>query len=208
MPSVLKNKLAKTLFVLLIISAVVSLLMVAGFLGTWETRISDAFYSPTNTLDDIVIVAIDDDSLEELGLLPWPRGYYAKVIDQLSQSSVIGIDIIFDLETNAENDTALADSIKNGNVVLGMEYTSFTFINDQLYGESLLKPNAVLGTLGSEFETGFVNLYQDSDGVVRSFTPHITGIEDHDHFSTVIVEEFTGITPEFDRSRMLINFFA
>jgi adenylate cyclase len=208
MPSVLKNKLAKTLFVLLIISAVVSLLMVAGFLGTWETRISDAFYSPTNTLDDIVIVAIDDDSLEELGLLPWPRGYYAKVIDQLSQSSVIGIDIIFDLETNAENDTALADSIKNGNVVLGMEYTSFTFINDQLYGESLLKPNAVLGTLGSEFETGFVNLYQDSDGVVRSFTPHITGIEDHDHFSTVIVEEFTGITPEFDRPRMLINFFA
>jgi len=208
MPSILKNKLAKTLFVALIISSAVSLLMVVGFLGTWEIKISDAFYSPSNTLDDIVIVAIDDDSLEELGLLPWPRSYYAKVINQINQSSVIGIDIIFDLETNAENDNALADSIKNANVVLGMEYTSFTFIDDELYGAGLLKPNATLGTIGFEFEAGFVNLYQDSDGVVRSFTPRITGIENHDHFSKVIVEEYTGISQKFTQSRMLINYFA
>ncbi len=208
MSIILKKKLTKTLFISLIISAVVSILMVAGFLGTWETKISDALYYPSNTLNDIVIVAIDDDSLEELGLLPWPRSYYAKVIDQINQNSIIGIDIIFDLETNAENDSTLANSIKNANVVLGMEYTSFTFINDELYGESLLKPNATLGVIGSDFKSGFVNLYQDSDGVVRSFTPHITGIEDHDHFSTVIVEEFTGVSLEFDQSRLLINYYA
>ncbi|KYK20507.1 hypothetical protein AYK24_10130, partial [Thermoplasmatales archaeon SG8-52-4] len=208
MPSILKNKLAKTLFVLLIISSAVSILMVVGFLGTWEIKISDAFYSPSNTLDNIVIVAIDDESLEELGLLPWPRGYYAKVINQINQSSVIGIDIIFDLETNAENDNALADSIKNANVVLGMEYTSFTFIDDKLYGAGLLKPNTTLGAIGSEFEAGFVNLYQDSDGVVRSFTPHITGIESYDHFSKVIVEKYTGISQEFTQSRILINYYA
>ena len=114
----LKNKLTKTLFISLIISTVVSLLMVVGFLGTWQTKISDAFYFPSNTLDDIIIVAIDDDSLEELGLLPWPRSYYAKVVNQINQSSVIGIDIIFDLETNAENDSSLANSIKNANVDL------------------------------------------------------------------------------------------
>jgi len=204
----LKTKLTKTLFISIIISAVVSLFMLAGFLGTWETKISDSFYFPSDTLNDIVIVAIDDDSLEELGLLPWPRSYYAKVIDQINQSSVIGIDIIFDLETNAENDSALSNSIKKANVVLGMEYTSFTFINDELYGGSLLKPNATLGMIGSDFEAGFVNLYQNSDGVVRSFTPHITGIEDHDHFSTVIVEEFTGVSQKFDQSRMLINYYA
>jgi adenylate cyclase len=208
MSSILKNKLAKTLFVALIISSAVSLLMVAGFLGTWETKLSDALYSPSKTLDDIVIVAIDDDSLEELGLLPWPRSYYAKVINQLSQSSVIGIDIIFDLETSSENDKALADSIKNANVVLGMEYTSFTFIDDKLFGGGLLKPNATLGTIGLDFEAGFVNLYQDSDGVVRSFTPHITGIENYDHFSKVIVEQYTGIPQEFEQSRMLINYYA
>jgi adenylate cyclase len=208
MPSILKNKLAKTLFVLFTISFFVSILMVVGFLGTWETKISDAFYSPSSTLDDIVIVAIDDDSLEELGLLPWPRNYYAKVINHLNLSSVIGIDIIFDLETNAENDTALAESIKNANVVLGMEYTSFTFIDEELYGKNILKPNATLGTIGFEFEAGFVNLYQDSDGVVRSFTPQITGIENHAHFSKVIVEKFTGISQNLEQSRMLINYYS
>jgi adenylate cyclase len=208
MPSILKNKLAKTLFVSIVISAVVILIMIVGFLGTWEKVISDAFYSPSNTLDDIVIVAIDDDSLGELGLLPWPRSYYAKVIDQVNQSSVIGIDIIFDLETNTENDTKLANSIKNANVILGIEYTSFTFINDELYGESLNKPNTIFGSIGVDFEAGFVNVYQDSDGVVRSFNPYISGIENHNHFSTVIVKEFTGIPPEFEQYRMLINYYA
>ena len=61
--------------------------MIAGFLGTWETKISDAFYSPSKTLDDIVIISIDDDSIRELGLLPWPRSFYAKAIDQINQSS-------------------------------------------------------------------------------------------------------------------------
>ena len=209
MSSILKNKLTKTIFVSIIISAVVALLMVAGFLGTWETQIfSDTFYNPSNTLDDIVIVSIDDDSLEELGLLPWPRNYYAQVIDQLNHSSVIGIDVIFDLETNIDNDTALVDSVKNSNVVLASEYESFTFIDGELYGESLIKPNELFGTIGTDFESGFVNLYQDSDGVIRSFTPHITGVESHNHFSSVIVEEFTGIPPEFDLSRMLINYYA
>ena len=208
MSTLFKTKLTKTLFVSIIVSAIVSLLLVAGFLGTWETKISDSFYSPTRTLDDIVIVAIDDDSLEELGLLPWPRSNYAQVIDQINQSSVIGIDIIFDLETNVENDTALANSIKNANVVLGMEYGSFTFIDNELYGGSLLKPNATLGMIGNDFEAGFVNLYKDSDGLVRSFATEISGIEDHIHFSSVIVEEFTGVSPEFNKKRMLINFYA
>jgi class 3 adenylate cyclase/CHASE2 domain-containing sensor protein len=208
MSVILKNRLTKTLFVSLIISIFVVMLMISGFLGTWETKISDAFYSPSKTLDDIVIVSIDDYSIRELGLLPWPRNYYAKVINQINQSSVIGIDIIFDLETNTENDTALADSIKNTNVVLGMEYTSFYLRDGELYGENLIKPNAILGIQDIDFQVGFVNLYQDSDGVVRTFTHHITGVEDYDQFSTVIVEEFTGIYSEFNQSRMLIKYYS
>ncbi|MFW6121554.1 MAG: CHASE2 domain-containing protein [Petrotogales bacterium] len=208
MPSILKNKLAKTLIVSFFISIIVSLLMTAGFLDTYESKVSDAFYTPTNPDNDIVIVAIDDKSFRELGMFPWPRSYYAEVLDYLNQSSVIGVDIIFDLATDAENDSKLADSIKTGNVVLAAEYTSFSFINGELYGVSLLKPNDALGTTGVDFETGFVNLYQDSDGVVRSFTPHISGIEDHYHFSMVVVRERTGVTPNLKDSRMLINFYA
>ena len=206
MPGILKNKLAKTLLVSLFISALVTMLMTAGFLDTWEARVSDAFYAPSDTLDDIVIVAIDDESLQDLGRWPWPRDHFARVIEYLNQSSVIGIDISF--FEPAEGDSELADSLKTGNVILAMEYTSFSYKNGELYGESLLKPTNTLGTLGIDFKTGFVNLYTDSDGVTRSFTPHISGIEDYDHISMVVVGEYLGITPDLGSSRMLINFFA
>ena len=206
MSGILKNKLTKTLIVSLSISAIVTLLIFTGFLDTWESKVSDSFYAPSTTLDDIVIVSIDDKSLQELGRWPWPRDRFARVIENLNQSAVIGIDISF--FEPAEGDSELADSLKTSNVVLAMEYTSFSYINDELYGESLLKPTSTLGTQGVDFETGFVNLYTDSDGVTRSFIPHISGIEDHDHFSMLVVGEYLGSTPNLGNSRMLIKFFA
>lgn len=204
---ILKNKLAKTLLISLLISVIISLLMVNGFLDTWESKISDAFYAPSNPLNDIVIVAIDDESLQELGRWPWPRDNFARVIDILNQSAVIGIDITFSEYT--DNDSELANSIKGAKVVLAMEYTGFTFVNDdELYGTSLLKPNASLGTIGIDYKSGFVNLYTDSDGVTRSFIPHIQGIEDHDHFSKLIAGEYLKVTPSLENERLLINFYG
>ena len=123
---------------------------------------------------DIVIIAIDDESLQDLGRWPWSRDYFAKAIDDLNQSRIIGVDISFFEPFN--NDSILADSIKNNNVVLAMEYTSFSIINGELYGDSLLKPTSTLGIEGVDYKTGFVNLYTDSDGVTRSYTPYIKGI--------------------------------
>ena len=157
-------------------------------------------------MDEIVIVGIDDKSLQELGRWPWPRDRFATVIDNLNQSSVIGIDISF--FEPAEGDFLLADSINRSNVVLAMEYTSFSYRDNQLYGESLLKPTTTLGTPGKDFQIGYVNLYTDSDGVTRSFTPHIKGIEDHDHFSILVAGEFLKNMPDLGSNRMLIKFYA
>ena len=63
--SILKNKLAKTVFLSLLISVIVTMLYFAGFLGTWETKISDALYNPSNTSNEIIIVIIDDKSLQD-----------------------------------------------------------------------------------------------------------------------------------------------
>jgi adenylate cyclase len=182
------------------------MLLFTGFLDTWESKLSDAFYTPGSTLEEIIIVSIDDKSLQELGRWPWPRDYFANVIDNLNQSSVIGIDISF--FESSEEDNKLAESLNNSNVVLAMEYTSFSYKNGELYGESLLKPASTLGIPGLNYKTGFVNLYTDTDGVTRSFNSHINGIEDHDHFSLIVVEEFLGIIPDLGSSRMLINFFS
>jgi adenylate cyclase len=201
-----KNKLVRTLIISMFISVVLTILLLNGLLNTWEYKVSDALYRPSKTLDDILIIGIDDKSLQELGRWPWPRDYFTKVIENINKSAVIGIDVSFFEQT--EEDAELANAIKNNkNVVLSMEYTSFSYKNNVLFGESLLKPNSTLGVPDEDYSIGYVNLFTDSDGVTRSFPPHIKGIEDHDHFSIVIAREYLGIIPHLDESRILINFF-
>jgi adenylate cyclase len=206
MKNLLKKRITKTLLISIIVAVIATMLLFAGFLNTWESKISDAFYSPTNPLDDIIIIAIDDESLQDLGRWPWPRDYFATAINNLNQSAVIGIDVSF--FESAEGDDKLNASLKNATVVLAMEYTSFSYKNGTLYGDTLLKPTPELGIAGKDYYTGYVNIYTDSDGITRTFIPHITGIENHDHFAMVIVDQYIGITPQLNQERMLINFFS
>ncbi len=47
--------------------------------------------------DNIVIVAIDDDSIDRMGRWPWPRAIMAKMIEKLSSAGarLIGVDVFF-----------------------------------------------------------------------------------------------------------------
>jgi len=203
---IFKNKLAKTLLVSIFIATIVSMLMPAGFLNTWESKISDGFYYPSSTLTDIIIVEIDDESIYKIGEWPFSRDYYATVIKNLNQSKVIGIDILLDLPR--EGDSELADALKTHNVVLAVEYQNLYSIDGEQYAKNLLKPNTVLGNAGEDFKTGFINLNTDDDKVTRSFTPSISSNETHDLFSGAIVREITGVQPDLKNSRTLINFYA
>ena len=205
----LKSKIVKTLFVSFIISLIVISLFAFGFFGTWENKISDAFYSPGIPSDEIVIVEIDDTSLQALDAeWPLPRNYYAKVIENVNRSKVIGIDIEFFTNKSYEDDIILADSIKkSGKVILAMKYENFSIRNNQLYGIGLLKPISLLGSPDKDFQIGFVNIYEESDGIVRYFIPHLTGVEEHDHFSVVVVEKYLGFSRILNETKMLIKFY-
>jgi CHASE2 domain-containing sensor protein/tRNA A-37 threonylcarbamoyl transferase component Bud32 len=55
------------------------------------------------TGSDVVIVAVDDASVAQLGRWPWPRAYVAELLDILSESGakVIGLDLLYsDPEVN------------------------------------------------------------------------------------------------------------
>ena len=94
---IFKNKLFRTILIALCLAAIISMLMPTGFLNTWESKISDAFYHPSGVLSDIVIVEIDDESIYEIGQWPFSRDHYSTVINNLNDSKIIGIDILFDL---------------------------------------------------------------------------------------------------------------
>ncbi len=77
--------------------------------------------------DDVVVVAIDLESTNRLGLKvlpnfwPWARDMHARLIDELAQAGadIIVLDLFFHTKKDAEHDRQLADAIKNaGNVII------------------------------------------------------------------------------------------
>lgn len=72
--------------------------------------------------DDVVIVAIDLQSLAALGRWPWPHTLHAQLIDRLTAAGVraIGMDVaLSEPDAHPQNDEALAAAIaRNGRVVL------------------------------------------------------------------------------------------
>jgi len=94
-------------------------------LWRWDNLLYDAQLSlwSRTVADDIIIIAIDDESLNTLGRWPWPRSIHARLIERLTLESprAIGLDIIFsepDLN-HVQSDQLLALAMqKSGKVVL------------------------------------------------------------------------------------------
>ena len=75
----------------------------------------------TKASGDIVLVAIDDASLREVGRWPWPRRTYAQLIDRLHDAGAkrIFFDIIVNTKSTPADDQAFAAALKRaGNVTL------------------------------------------------------------------------------------------
>lgn len=113
-----------------VLAVVLSLLSVAGVLKSMDLACYDFFHRDfllglqryAEPPDEILIVAIDQDSFEEIGIQwPWPRSLHARLIENLDRegAAVIALDILFDVPSSGEEDEILANSIaKSGRVVL------------------------------------------------------------------------------------------
>jgi signal transduction histidine kinase/CHASE2 domain-containing sensor protein len=75
----------------------------------------------SNAPADIVIVAIDDHSLQRIGQWPWPRSVMAGALDKLTQARprAVGLDVVYAEPSAIEDDRRLASAIaRNGRVIL------------------------------------------------------------------------------------------
>ncbi|MDG4606989.1 MAG: CHASE2 domain-containing protein, partial [Candidatus Contendobacter sp.] len=155
------------LFLLLPVFALV--LVHTNWLYRWDLLIFDwnlAAWSRAPA-DDIVIVAIDEQSLRELGRWPWSRRTHAELIRKLGAASAkaIALDIVFaepdvtDPAADAELADALAD---NGRVVLPV-------LNEQnRLGGQLLETLPIPVLAAAVAGMGHVDVELDPDGIARS----------------------------------------
>lgn len=114
--------------------------------------ITDKLYGGKMPSEDIVIVAIDDASINAIGRWPWNRDVHAQLLNKLRDAKVIGVDISF-FETSG-NDAQLNSTLKSmKNVVLASEIQKGRLYLPIVAGAS-----------------GYVNLFGDNDGITRRFS--------------------------------------
>lgn len=116
--------------------------------------------------DRLALIAIDDESIEQIGRFPWPRQQYAQLLKILSrsQSDLVVFDLLFS-EPSAD-DTKLAEAMsQHGQVILAQAWTA--------EGKPLLPvPSLRQQAIG----TGHILVQQNSDGMIHHVTPQINGI--------------------------------
>jgi CHASE2 domain-containing sensor protein/two-component sensor histidine kinase len=160
------NDLASAAFILLFLSFTLHL---SGLLS----QVDDLIYDLGQRLnisappDDVIIVAIDQDSLSQLGRWPWSRDIHAQLLQRLKaeQPAAIGLDIIFaePEQDNPQADQSLSKAIADAsNVVLPVLLESVRE-NGQII-ETLPMPLF----MQSAADVGRVHAVLDADSIARA----------------------------------------
>ena len=215
-----KNYLLSIIFTLVIVLFTI-LAMSTNMLRAIDNFNYDFILEKSNDFsDNIVIVAIDDESLNSLGKFSeWDRGYFAKVINKINEfnPSVIGVDVEFFDPSSGDSNLALALKDSN-NIVFASKLETKTRFNEE---ESVIekyvteqKPIDVFyNELGSD-GIGFANTLADKDGYVRNATINATfDGTSYSSFAEQIYKKYA-LANDFDyteyktNKRYLINYNA
>jgi len=126
----------------------------------------DFLASGRKPMENIIIVGMDDRSIREIGTWPWPRFYMADAIERLIEMDVaaIGINVWYDAHGVIEeyDDRLVAAAAKTDRLVLGAT-GDLTDARDFVAEEYILP----FYELAEVSHSGFMNVLQDDDGVLR-----------------------------------------
>jgi CHASE2 domain-containing sensor protein/signal transduction histidine kinase len=157
--------------ILVAMLALAVLLGAQNGLGRLDQTLYDQFVG-TNTRparNDIIIVAIDDYSLAQLGRWPWPRELHARLIDKIAAARprIIGLDVILtepeqpQADGKRPGDDTMHEALQRNRLTVLPLVTANTGT-----GIGALPPIPDLAD--AAWAIGHINLQHDSDGVVRS----------------------------------------
>ncbi|MCH7693069.1 MAG: EAL domain-containing protein [Proteobacteria bacterium] len=156
-----------------VIFLAVAALYLSGALRFVDNKLLEAQFAVfgRDATPDLVIVAIDAESLEELGTWPWPREYHARVLEALLDAGAdrIAFDVDFSSASNADADSRFARALTGaGSRVILPVFKQYRQGNA---GEDAGEPGIILTEPLAAFRDkaalASVSLRPDADGVVR-----------------------------------------
>ncbi len=148
-----------------------ALVLATGAHKALQNAIGDARFGwfARQATGDIVLVAIDSRSIEQIGVWPWPRALHAQLIDRLeaAAASDIAFDVDFSSPSTPAYDQAFTEALRRagGSVVL----PSFAqLVADPEHGTSV-HVNRPLPEFGRQAWSAIVNVRIEPDGLVRRY---------------------------------------
>ena len=206
----MKKKTDRTIQIIIALLVAAAIVWIASgrLLIVPDGTVSDAFYQEERAgKADIMIIQIDQDAIDMLGPLPWPRSVMAYVLEYLnsagdgSKPAVIGIDVLYSGEgSDPEADEALAAAAADaGNVVVPGAAVFGTSLVDE--GENFyLQDRTVLAfeepypALKAAVRVAHINTMEDEDAILRHaiLFEDVPGLGRVDSFSRAVYEEYCG----------------
>lgn len=153
-----------------------------GIFRQFSYQLSDQLFRVKPFAEELVIIEIDEPSLQEIGQWPWNREIHAQLLNNLTNAGVevTAFDVSFFDETSQDQQLAaeILEADQEGNeVVLASEL----FFDDSSVEEVL--PREDFRDYG---HYGYVNLLADANGIVRRVP-----------FAYQIADTTTCLTPSF-----------
>ncbi len=129
--------------------------------------------SQETSADDIVIVAINDQSIKSLRTWPFPRTYFARAILNLHAAGarmiVVDIEFTDPSALDRRQDLALGGAIKRAKqVILAGELVNASDLSRNIQNSYILPPLELL-TSATGATWGTINVDEDSDGFIRRY---------------------------------------
>jgi adenylate cyclase len=195
------KKLFYTIVIPFILIFIFSSLFFLGFFLNFDLKLADNLFGKTKHLNDIVIVEIDDYSLQKIGQYPFNRDNYALVLDRVKESRVVVFDISF-YEKSLSDELFLEKLRELSNytsVYLSMEFEEMYYDNGVLKGRGELLPISEFREFSN---VGYVNLVVDYDGVIRKVPLNISN--DYKAIAEQVYFDLTGV--DVDYNELIINY--
>lgn len=117
---------------------------------------------------DIAIVEIDAKSIQGLDRWPWPREYYAELVDKLSAAGVaqIAFDVDFSSHSTIEQDDIFATALKNSTAAIILP----TFKQEQTSAENIYVESLPIQAFRENAFLASVNVHPDKNGQLNDYS--------------------------------------